>query len=190
MHSDHYVHPEFGLLAPTSRLKRELRIGFFSLLLGIAIGVVALNSMRPVERSEDGLVASPVVAEGPVTALPIASPPRIAEHGVAGNWSVDASSVGGRSGTDPGKAQVGCDGDRFGCATGLSRHAVENEPTLDQSAVASVPIDQPASTTPYPGGRLVDLKVEPFRDSVASASALDAGQNLPSQARLPSSRKA
>jgi hypothetical protein len=32
MHSDRYVHPEFGFLSPTPRLRRELRMAFFSVL--------------------------------------------------------------------------------------------------------------------------------------------------------------
>jgi hypothetical protein len=46
MHSDRYVHPEFGFLSPTPRLRRELRMAFFSVLFGIGIGaaaVIALN---------------------------------------------------------------------------------------------------------------------------------------------------
>ncbi len=35
MHSDHYLHPEFGCLSPTPRLRRELRTAFFSVLFGI-----------------------------------------------------------------------------------------------------------------------------------------------------------
>jgi hypothetical protein len=52
MHSDHYLHPEFGCLSPTPRLQRELRTAFFSVLFGIGIGAAAMialngNNSRP-----------------------------------------------------------------------------------------------------------------------------------------------
>jgi len=36
--SAHYVHPEFGYLCPTPRLRRELRVAIVSILLGTVIG--------------------------------------------------------------------------------------------------------------------------------------------------------
>ena len=45
MHSDRYVHPEFGLLSPTPRLRRELRTAFFSVLFGIGIGAAAVIAL-------------------------------------------------------------------------------------------------------------------------------------------------
>jgi hypothetical protein len=50
MASDRYIHPEFGCLVPTSRFRRELRIGFFSIMFGMAIGaatVIALTASTP-----------------------------------------------------------------------------------------------------------------------------------------------
>jgi hypothetical protein len=46
------VHPEFGFLSPTPRLRRELRMAFFSVLFGIGIGAAAMialngNNSRP-----------------------------------------------------------------------------------------------------------------------------------------------
>jgi hypothetical protein len=35
MNADRFVHPEFGLLSPTPRLRRDIRMAFFSLLFGI-----------------------------------------------------------------------------------------------------------------------------------------------------------
>ena len=45
MHSDRYVHPEFGLLSPTPRLRRELRMVFFLMLFGIGIGGAAVITL-------------------------------------------------------------------------------------------------------------------------------------------------
>jgi hypothetical protein len=54
MHSDGYVHPEFGLFSPTPRLRRELRMAFFSVLFGIGIGsaaVIALGGNKTADNS-------------------------------------------------------------------------------------------------------------------------------------------
>jgi hypothetical protein len=55
MPSDRYVHPEFGLLSPTARFRRELRMAFFSVLFGIGVGaaaVIALSGNKTSVRSE------------------------------------------------------------------------------------------------------------------------------------------
>jgi hypothetical protein len=46
MRSDHYVHPDFGCFAPTSRFRRELRIGFLSMVFGVGVGVAVTVSTR------------------------------------------------------------------------------------------------------------------------------------------------
>ena len=53
MHSDRYVHPEFGLLSPTPRLRRELRMAFFSLLFGIGIGAAAVIALSGNNTADD-----------------------------------------------------------------------------------------------------------------------------------------
>jgi hypothetical protein len=45
MRSDHYLHPEFGFLVPTGRLRRELRVGLLSMLFGVGIGVTAVTAL-------------------------------------------------------------------------------------------------------------------------------------------------
>jgi hypothetical protein len=45
MQSEDYIHPEFGLLAPTPRLRRELRIALFSALVGFSLGVVVVAAI-------------------------------------------------------------------------------------------------------------------------------------------------
>jgi hypothetical protein len=69
MHSDRYVHPDFGLLSPTPRLRRELRMVFFSGLLGIAVGaaaVIALSGNKNLDDAQiSGLSSASVINEEP-----------------------------------------------------------------------------------------------------------------------------
>lgn len=72
MRSD-YLHPEFGWLSPTPRLRRELRTAFFSVLFGIGIGaaaIIALNGNNtddaPVPRGvNSGAAAASAIMEPP-----------------------------------------------------------------------------------------------------------------------------
>jgi len=68
MRSDHYIHPEFGYLAPTSRLRRELRVGLFSMLFGIGVGVAALAALSVGSRDRQSGSVSPVETGGAVAA--------------------------------------------------------------------------------------------------------------------------
>jgi hypothetical protein len=68
MHSDRYVHPEFGFLSPTPRLRRELRMAFFSALFGIGIGaaaVIALNGNNNLDepRASHEMISASVKSE-------------------------------------------------------------------------------------------------------------------------------
>lgn len=68
MHSDRYVHPEFGLLSPTPRLRRELRMVFFSMLFGIGIGAAAVitlggNNTADNARVPHGVGSASVISE-------------------------------------------------------------------------------------------------------------------------------
>jgi hypothetical protein len=53
MRSDHYLHPEFGVLSPTPRFRRELRMACFSVLLGIAIGAAAVIALSGNNDADD-----------------------------------------------------------------------------------------------------------------------------------------
>jgi hypothetical protein len=64
MSADRYFHPEFGCLAPTPRLRRELRIGFVSMLVGIGIGAVAVTALSIGGRDSDTHRVSAVVSPG------------------------------------------------------------------------------------------------------------------------------
>jgi hypothetical protein len=75
MHSDHYLHPEFGCLSPTRRLRRELRTAFFSVLFGIGIGAAATIALNGNNNTDDAPVPRGVHS--------VALPP----------WSAAASAV-------------------------------------------------------------------------------------------------
>src|SRR5438876_10047903 len=78
MHSDRYVHPEFGFFSPTPRLRRELRTAFFSVLFGIGIGAAAMIALNgnnntddaAVPRGNAGAVAASAIREEPPDAVP------------------------------------------------------------------------------------------------------------------------
>jgi hypothetical protein len=53
MHSERYVHPEFGFLSPTPRLRRDLRTTFLSLLFGIGIGAAAVIALSGNNNGDD-----------------------------------------------------------------------------------------------------------------------------------------
>ena len=74
MQSDRYTHPEFGCLAPTPRLRRELRIALFSMLFGLGIGMVAVTAVTVGGRDPDSRLVSPVVSRD-VVAAPAVTPP-------------------------------------------------------------------------------------------------------------------
>jgi hypothetical protein len=63
MHSDRYVHPEFGFLSPTPRLRRELRMAFFSVLFGIGIGAAAVIALSG-NNADDARVSHEVAVLG------------------------------------------------------------------------------------------------------------------------------
>lgn len=53
MRSDHYLHPEFGVLSPTPRFRRELRTACFSVLFGIGIGAAAVIALTGNKDADD-----------------------------------------------------------------------------------------------------------------------------------------
>jgi hypothetical protein len=53
MHSERYVHPEFGFLSPTPQLRRDLRTALLSLLFGIGMGVTAMIALSRNNNGDD-----------------------------------------------------------------------------------------------------------------------------------------
>jgi hypothetical protein len=70
MHSERYVHPEFGFLSPTPRWRRDLRTAFLSLLFGIGIGAAAMIALSGNNNGDDtqgphGVSSASVTSEEP-----------------------------------------------------------------------------------------------------------------------------
>jgi hypothetical protein len=85
MHLDQYVHPEFGFLSPTPRLRRELRMTFFSVLFGIGIGAAIVIALNRNNNADDALVS-----RGVSSASVISEP---AAQAVLGDNSPQAASI-------------------------------------------------------------------------------------------------
>jgi hypothetical protein len=84
MRWDPYVHPEFGFLSPTPRLRRELRTAFFSVLFGIAIdaaAVIALSGNNNADHAQvsRGVGSASVISEQPTEAVSGYTSPQAAE---------------------------------------------------------------------------------------------------------------
>jgi hypothetical protein len=86
MHSDHYLHPEFGCLSPTQRLRRELRTAFFSVLFGLGIGAAATIALNGNNNTDDSPLPRRV---GALAASAIMEPP----DAVTGHNSLQAARV-------------------------------------------------------------------------------------------------
>jgi hypothetical protein len=74
MHSERYVHPEFGFLSPTPRLRRDLRRALLSLLFGIGIGATAVIALSGNNKGDDtqgghGVSSVSVTSEEPTEAV-------------------------------------------------------------------------------------------------------------------------
>jgi hypothetical protein len=74
---DHYVHPEFGYLAPTSRFRRELRVGLISMAIGLVFGVIAPIALNVSLRHPEGGSLSSAEIRGAVAgaATTVQAPP-------------------------------------------------------------------------------------------------------------------
>jgi hypothetical protein len=83
MRSDHYIHPEFGYLAPTGRFRRELKVGLLSVLFGMAIGVAAVSGISLGSREHDRHSEPSAAAHGIVPGSPIHEEGSDGRRGVA-----------------------------------------------------------------------------------------------------------
>jgi hypothetical protein len=123
MHSDRYVHPEFGLLSPTPRLGRELRIVFFSLLFGIGIGAAAVIALSGNNTADDaqgphGEGSASIISEDRTEPVLSSKSPQAIERELNNDYSgkPDRSTADANSENYKPKATTTCEGNNPSCA--------------------------------------------------------------------------
>jgi hypothetical protein len=154
MHSDRYVHPEFGLLSPTPRLRRELRMAFFSVLLGIAIGaaaVIAFSGNSPV--AEPGVGSASGMSEDrtePVQSYQSARAAGIEkELNKEHTGALDRSTAEANSEDHKPKATTTCEDNNSSCGTIGNKPRMKRTPAANEAlAIGRAPLGRPAASAP------------------------------------------
>jgi hypothetical protein len=163
MHLDHYVHPEFGFLFPTPRLRRELRMAFFSVLFGIGIGAAAVLALSRNNNADDGPVSrgvssASVISEQAAEAVLGDNNPQAAsianEVNKADTSKPDGSTTDANSESNKTDAQTTCGDNNSACRNlppaGKPR-GKEMPAANDALAIGRAPIGRPdASLAPMP----------------------------------------
>jgi hypothetical protein len=144
MHSDRYVHPEFGLLSPTPRLRRELRMAFFSVLIGIAIGAAAVIALRGNETPSDARVSG-VSAASSEQATEAALGNEVKEH----TSKSDGPKAQVNSENDKPNSTTTCEGANPSCGTTpahADRPRVMRKPAANEAvAIGRAPLGRPGA---------------------------------------------
>src|SRR5512133_3678678 len=139
MHSDRYVHPEFGLLSPTPRLRRELRMAFFSVLFGIAIGAAAVIALRGNKPADDARV-SELSSASAITEQPTDA---VLGNEVKGHTSESDGTKAQVNSENP-TATTTCEGTNSSCGTPPPRaskpRGMRTPAETDASGIGRVPI--------------------------------------------------
>jgi hypothetical protein len=182
MPAAHYVHPEFGLLCPTPRLRRRLRIVFACMILGLIGGAVlrAVNAppsanssstMTAAGREESGgksLDAGQAATAGLATRP---SPPAVAQTGAVENACEQGSSLH--------RTWAYLDGK---CVAGKARKPRTVRAATDRPPIAAIAIgriaaperagEPPSSAASVPSGPQADaLKSTPAAPAEVAAAA-------------------
>ena len=152
-HSSH-LHPEFGLLSPTPRLRRELRIAASSLLFGGIAGALCVSGVIALRHSDR---AAMVIAEAPhATASQEAASQEI-ERGSGPSADARAASPERSAGTAP-RPQASADVPAQSSETSAPASAIAPQPRMvrirkavDSPAIARLPLgrsEAPAAASP------------------------------------------
>jgi hypothetical protein len=124
MHSEGYVHPEFGLLSPTPRLRRDLRTALLSLLFGIGIGAAAVIALSGTNNGDEtqgpqGVSSRSVSSEEPTETLLRHNSPQAAGPEKRVNKEntskLDGSTAETNSENRKTDAATTCEGNNSGC---------------------------------------------------------------------------
>jgi hypothetical protein len=197
MRSDHYLHPEFGFLVPTGRLRRELRVGLLSMLFGVGMGVAAVTALsigsgdhHQGSAHSAGTGGAVVTASGAAredggngrrvgaaSTDPNETVTQRTDHASAKEPDASAAGGGNLKGACLGTADLSC----AKAGVGAARRALP--PTHDAPAIARLPLGrstaglrQDAATASTPES--VPLPREKPRKAVASQNTLrQAGMN-------------
>jgi hypothetical protein len=172
MRSDHYFHPEFGLLSPTPRLRRELRVVFFSAVFGIAIGAAAVIALSGNKTSDDaqvsGVTSASIISDKPTEAV---------DH----TKKSDGTKAQVDSETHKVKPATTCDGANPSCGTApppASNLRAMRKPAANEAvAVGRAPLGRPGapvempSVSPSESSERALEKQTAVRSEVAAADA-------------------
>ena len=177
-HSSH-LHPEFGLLSPTPRLRRELRIAASSLLFGGIAGALCVSGVVALRYSDR---AAMEIAEAPRAAVSQDAASQEGEPGSgpsAGTRATSPESHAGTAARPPASADVSAQGPgQTSAPAGAPASAIAPKPrmvriprTVESPAIARVPLgrsEAPAGTSPG--------------DAPESKQASNAGNDVPAAA--------
>jgi hypothetical protein len=119
MYSDRYVHPEFGLLSPTPRFRRELRTVFFSVLFGIGIGAAAVVALSGNNNGDDagvshGVSSASVVSDNSPQAADIKKEAN-KDHTSKPDGSTAEAKINGSKAEANTNAATTCEGNNSSC---------------------------------------------------------------------------
>jgi hypothetical protein len=161
MHSDRYVHPEFGLLSPTPRLRRELRMAFFSVLCGVGIGAAAVitlsgNNTADNARVPHGVGSASIISEDRMELVLGYNTPQAAGIEKELNKDHTSKSEGGKaqvnSETHKIDATTTCEGNNPSCGNvpprASKRRVIRTPAANDAVAIGRIPLGRPAG---FPG---------------------------------------
>jgi hypothetical protein len=156
MHSDRYVHPEFGLLSPTPRLRRELRMAFFSVLFGIVIGAAAVitlsgNNTADNARVPHGVGSASVISDDRTEPVSGYNSPQAAGIEKELNTDHTRKSEGGNAQVNSENHKIDgtttCEGNNPSCGNVPSRaskrRVIRTPAANDAVAIGRVPLGRP-----------------------------------------------
>ena len=152
-HSSH-LHPEFGLLSPTPRLRRELRIAAISLLFGGIAGALCVSGVVALRHSDR---AATEIAEGPHATASQEAASQAIERGSGPSADARAVSPERSAGTAP-RPQASADVPAQSSETSAPASAIAPQPRMvrirkavDSPAIARLPLgrsEAPAAASP------------------------------------------
>jgi hypothetical protein len=176
-HSSH-LHPEFGLLSPTPRLRRELRIAVSSLLFGGIAGALCVSGVIALRHSDR---ASMEIAEAPRATASREAASQESELGTGLSADTRAASSESHAGTAA-RPQASADVPAQSSETSAPASAIAPQPRMvrirkavDSPAIARLPLGR--SEAPAAAAPPADTP-----ESTQASNAAPAGSDVPAAA--------